>query len=187
MIGQEQYPTVIIFNNEMSREMRDDAERTTIAALEKSPGNNRAIARYIKDEFDGRYKQEGADWNVIVGKNFAGIVTHLRFRFIHLEINDYNVLLYQAEKPLAISGKKQLIKDKILTDAKNIAVSALRVHRNSPENVAHYIKRELKKAHGVWNVIAGTEFSGFVSHLPKQFIRFNIKGSDYIVILYKSG
>ena len=79
-------------NADMTKEMQDDARAFVLAAFE-SETQEKAIASYIKHEFQRKYK---GLWHCIVGKNFGSYVTHETKGYIYLTFGQMAVLLWKS-------------------------------------------------------------------------------------------
>lgn len=55
--------------------------------------SEKALASMIKNEFD---KAFGYGWNVVVGKRFGSHVFHKTKMYLHLNIRDLYILIWQA-------------------------------------------------------------------------------------------
>jgi dynein light chain LC8-type len=79
-------------NADMTKEMQDDARNFVIAAFE-SETQEKAIASFVKHEFQRKYK---GTWHCIVGKNFGSYVTHETKGYIYLTVGQVAVLLWKS-------------------------------------------------------------------------------------------
>ena len=76
----------------MSMEMQTEAVESATLALDKFSAE-KEIAKYIKDDFDGKY---GVDWHCVVGRNFGSYVTHETKNFVYFYLGQVAILLFKS-------------------------------------------------------------------------------------------
>ena len=79
-------------NADMTKEMIEEAREHATKAFE-TESQERAIASYIKREFERKHK---GVWHCIVGKNFGSYVTHETKAYIYFYVGQMAVLLWKS-------------------------------------------------------------------------------------------
>lgn len=83
---------VVVKSVDMPEELQNDAINAAVTEIDEG-SVEKDVAAFIKNEFD---KKHGPNWQCVVGRNFASLVTPETRRFIYFYVGQIAVLLFQT-------------------------------------------------------------------------------------------